>query len=491
MLRGRIFLTPGQSSFLREMRKFLFIVFLFAFHSRSFAQQFSQYNTGTLYDAFENPSQRAFIPDSSRKIATNFLVPNFGTNFTLSGNAQAALKSRAFIYSYNDDALTLGKGNFNYARVNANAYFLMFRLYSSLDGNQEIGLSGQTRFEGRTTFSDESALLLANNSKFINNSYSDLFNYNYRYQIYHQVGLTFRKDIDQQFAIGIKASLLMGVVANQVNVYHSIINFDRQNDRAFISVSGNYGSSFEPGMFSAHDILPSLRNPGASISTGISYLSDDHLKVQLNVKDLGFIHWSSQSFTGDFNNTGVLNGLRTGHFEDTVFHTASSLVQARDIQRSFNTNGLIEISGSRSYWLRNWGITYTPTAILSKELFYTGFTGALVNHFRYHNYTLTLTGSYDDMKYTAVGAQFMVKSPNAEFFIGSDRLFQTANLLSAANKSPQLGSIGTYTGGNIFLGFSVKIGPVIEHPSNSHLIPMGDNRSFLKRLWQRITGYTN
>src|ERR1700712_272243 len=129
------------------MKKILLVLFLLLFSSPIFAQQFSQYNTGTLYDSFENPAQRTFIPDSSKMYAFNFLFPNFNTGFYLSGNAQAALQSRAFSGYYNTAPLQIGQNKYNHINVNANAYSIMFKIFASLDGNQEIGFSINTKAE--------------------------------------------------------------------------------------------------------------------------------------------------------------------------------------------------------------------------------------------------------------------------------------------------------------------------------------------------------
>ena len=110
---------------MRYMKKFLLVLCLLFFTVKLFAQQFSQYNTGSLYDSFENPSQKAFIPDSSKKYASNFLIPNFNFNAFLSGDGQATLKNRAFLYKYNDSALRINQGRYNLANMNANVYLVM------------------------------------------------------------------------------------------------------------------------------------------------------------------------------------------------------------------------------------------------------------------------------------------------------------------------------------------------------------------------------
>ncbi|GAB3912026.1 hypothetical protein GCM10028826_22730 [Mucilaginibacter boryungensis] len=476
-------------SYLNGMKRFLFVLIFLTLHFCVSAQQFSQYNTGTLYDAFENPAQKAFIPDSSRKVAFNLFFPNFNTDVTLAGNVQAALKNRAFLGHYEDNALTIGKQNFNYANANINAYSFMLKVYNSLNGDQELGFFAQSRFEGRGVFSDESVQLVADNTAFSQASYSDLFNNRFNYQAYHQIGVSYRGNVDEHLAFGVKVSALLGVVMNKVDINRSIINFDRAKDRAFLSMEGNYYASFDPGKFSIHDLLPSTKNPGASISFGTLYIADDKTRIQLNIKDLGFIHWNSLSHTGHFNNTGIIDSLSFPGIENRMARTASSLVQSNPVEHGFTTptNSKAEVSASKAYLLNSY-IKYTPTVILSKELFYTGFTAAMVNHFQYHNLVGTLTGAYSDMHFFSIGTQLMIKSPNAEFFIGTDRLVQSLSLARSTNTtSSQISKNSTFSGANFFMGFSIKMGAVIEHPYNASSIPMGDHRNFVKRFWQRIT----
>src|ERR1700744_2414662 len=108
------------------MKKLVFICCFCFITINVFGQQFSQYNPGSLYDSFENPSQRSFIPDTSRQFAFNFFLPNFSADVFLTGNAQAALKTRAFSNYYNTADLQIGKGYYNHASFNANYYSIMF-----------------------------------------------------------------------------------------------------------------------------------------------------------------------------------------------------------------------------------------------------------------------------------------------------------------------------------------------------------------------------
>lgn len=478
------------------MKRLYFILFFLVLCLHLSAQQYSQYNTGTLYDSFENPSQKAFIPDSSRNIAFNFLIPNFNSNITIRGNVQPVIKRRAFEGQYANSFRALQPGKMNYVNMSANAYSFMLKVYTSLDGDAEMGVFGRTKAEVRGVFSDDAAQFFSDISKFGNAPIDNVLNPKLNYQAYNEIGFTYRENITKEFALGFKVSGLLGIIYNKININHSYVNFDETGDKAFLSLAGNYYASFEPGKFNKNDFLPTLKNPGASISIGASYTGADGVKLQWNIKDLGFIHWNKQSLVGSFDNTGIINGLVTGkNPEDSIIRTTTSLMQTQATQRSFTTptDGLAEFSASKSYWLGYSGIKYSPTLILSKELFYTGFTAALVNHFQQRNTVITVTSSFDDTRIFGFGGQFMVKSPNAEFFIGSDRVWQTASLLRAGilHSSGQINKNGAFSGGNFYLGFSMKIGSVIEHPYNASTIPMGDDRGFLKRLWQRITLRSN
>ena len=144
---------------------------------------------------------------------------------------------------------------------------------------------------------------------------------------------------------------------------------------------------------------------------------------------------------------------------------------------------------NKSFWIDDeHDFRYSPTLIASKSLAYTDFVAAMVNPVSYRNFTLSLVTSYDDMHLFNFGAQFMVKSANAEFFIGSEKFTQSVGLLSEKlNKNSQPGSNGSFSGGDFSIGFSLKFGNVIEHPMNASVIPMGDdNKGFLGRIWQSI-----
>jgi hypothetical protein len=472
------------------MKYFLLVICFLFISVKTFSQQFSQYNTGTLFDSFENPAQAVFIPDTSNKIAFNFFIPNFNSNLYVTGNAQVPLKSRAFTGRYLNTGLTIGENRFSRANANANIYLIMFKVFNSLDGNQEVGVSVQTRAEGRGLFTDETLLLLTGSSAFTNNEYSNIFNNSYTAQSYHQISVTYREKISKKFALGIKLSGLLGIQYQQLQINQSHITFDRANDAADISLQGRYRINYTSGDFNKHDLLPSFKSPGAAISIGTALRTRDNFNLQLNVKDLGFIHWYKRSRVSDFNTTRTAPDISTARREDNLYATAFSIIRSADELQSFTTptNGIIELSANKLYWLDyDKRLRYSPTFILQKEVFYDGYTAALVNPIQYNNLVGTLTTSYNNYGIFNAGLQFMFKSPNVEFYIGSDRIMQSASFLGAARKSDsQINKNAAYSGADFFLGFSLKFGRLIEHPLNSSYMPLGDRPGFITRIWNGI-----
>lgn len=473
------------------MKYFLLAICFLFISVESFGQQFSQYNTGTLYDSFENPAQATFKPDTSYNLAFNFFVPNFNSNAYITGNGQIPLKSRLFGGRYiNNNNLTLGNGRFSRVNVQSNIYTLMFKVYTSLDGDQEIGISTQTRAEGRGLFSDESFLLLSQLSKFTEPAYSDIFNNSYTEQTYHQISFTYREKVNKQFSIGFKLSALLGIQYQKLQTDHSNIQFDNLADLAALRLQGNYRISFTPGEFSSHDLLPTFRNPGASISIGTILRTRDNFIIQANVKDLGFIHWNKKSKTSNFDATGIVYDIGTRRREDNLYATTNAIIHSADQAGSFvtPTNGVAELSANKSFWLDyDKRFKYSPTIIAQKELFYEGYTVAMVNPLQYKNLVGTVTTSYNNYGVFTTGLQGMIKAPNVEFYMGTDKLIQSVNVLNSARKSASaINKQSSYSGADFFLGFSLKFGRVIEHPLNANRIPLGERPGFLKRIWNNI-----
>ncbi|GAA4085906.1 hypothetical protein GCM10022392_03520 [Mucilaginibacter panaciglaebae] len=451
-----------------------------------------------MYDSFENPSQRAFIPDTSKQIAFNFFIPNLNANFFVAGNGQQALKTRAFHSYYNTANLVTGQGAYNHLNANFNDYTIMLKVFTSENGDQEMGLALNTRFEGRAIATDETISFFNGFTKFPQDVYANVFNSNYKSQVYHQLSFTYREQIDKRTAIGFKLSALAGIDYHQLNITQSSATFNKTADQARLALQGSYRANSNKDESNFDQIFPIFINPGASVSFGLTYFDESGFKWQGNIKNLGFIHWGSKSNTNTFNGSALINNFSSADRESIIEHSIDSLTQGGQRKHGFitPTNGLLELSINRTYWLDDEGhIKFTPTLIGSKELFYNGFTAALVAPIQLGKHNLALTSSYNELKLFNLGFQYMKKSDDAEFFIGSERLFATGSFLNAAFKSGSQGTMSqaktpptAFTGMDFYIGASLKFGPLIERKMNSSGIAPAGDKGFFGKLWDGLFG---
>ncbi len=475
------------------MKKVLLVSCLLILTIKAFSQRFAQYNTGTLYDAFENPSQRSFIPDSSRQFASNFFVPNLSGNAFFSGEGQSAVKSRIFSGFYNITGVSTGNNRYNYLNANAGNYILMLKIYTNPTGNRELGFFWKTNFEARGIITNETLALFGGTNNFNTTTYNNAFNDRYFSQAYHQLGVSFREQVTPKVALGVKVSLLSGINYQKYSIFNSQLYFDVPNSLATLTLSGvNYKGGLGNNGSTIEQIGLGFTNPGAAVSIGASYKNDKGYNFQFNLKDLGFIHWAGNTskistFNGD---TAQIEVSQNYASENTVSNKLNGITSASQITGNFTTaiNGVAEVSVNRNYWFDyNRLIKFSPTVVISKQLFYNGLTGALVAPVQYDKYTVSLTSFYNDLKIFGLGGQFMIKTPNTEFFIGSDAIYQSAHFLQdAIQGSNYVATIpGRYSGASFYIGFSLKFGNLIESPMNASYVPNGE-KGFLGKLYDKI-----
>lgn len=462
--------------------KFL-LTFLFSFIILTTqAQQFSQINTGTLFDSFENPAQRAFIPDSSRQFASSFFIPNFGANGSLSGKGQNSIHSLINTGYYNSTGLISGLQNRTNLNVGFNSYWLMLKMYSRLNGDQEFGISAQTKAEGYGSITDETLLLLDSYKNLANGTANtDLFNNQLKGQAYHQLSLIFRKKVSPSVAFGLKLSTLLGIYYNKLNIEHSAFSVTPNLREASLTLQGTYISSYS-GKYAKKNVL-GLKNPGAAVGFGLQAQLDNGLLLQGNIKNLGFIRWSSDAVTYNFSGTQNINRISTVRKNDSrILTEADSIINLGGSNHAIYEpiDGTADFSVSKKFNLFTADLYYTPTLTAVKNLFYNGLTAAFVNHVNYKSLWLTALASCNQDKVWNGGLQLMIKSPNAEFYIGTEQLLKSGKFFNRKYVNYNASGI------NAFLGFSAKFGRMIEHPANASYIPTGEERGFFMRMWKGI-----
>lgn len=464
------------------MKNTLWLFLLLIFARPVMGQQFNLYNSRTLYDAFENPSQSAYQIDTSRRIAFNFFIPTVAINASASGSAKPAFKPLIYEGIVNGDNIRIGERKFNTIAFNTNTYLIMLRWLHSVKKSQEIGLSWQVRDDGRIKATNETLAIFDDYELFNSKTSAKGFFNNKGYnQSYHQFSLSYRKEVNKRLSIGVKGSLLSGITYTAFKINDSDVAIDQQQDIIGVSVIGNLRSSFKFDNFDSQAIKPKFKSPGLSLTTGANYKFPNGWFVMGNLKDLGFIKWSKESYDYNFDASDiVIVNASDSSADNRLADSLDKRISNSSTNRSYFSllNGKVEVLINKNYG------NYQPNLILSKSIYYDGADIVLTNNYHYRNFVFTASADYNTSKYLAIGSQFMIKSPNAEFFIGSDQLLKSLEMIKDSRRSTGPYSSG-YTGLSFYMGFGLKFGRILEHQANANFIP-GFNEPWSTRLFKGI-----
>ena len=461
------------------MKKSVVLLLLLTLVKFTFAQQYALYNSRTLFDSFENPSQKAFQVDSSRKYAYNFFFPTVSVNGTYNGEAQNAFKSDFSSEKINTDDIILGRNQMNTFHLNSNIYLAMFRVFSNVKQNIEMGFSWQVRNDGEINVASETLAIFNNYNLFTDDQYN--FKNSGSNQSYHQVSYTYREDYNKRLALGIKLSLLNGITFNGLKNSNTILNIDRGNDSISVLLNGTYRSNFKFSDMNQNLVLPKLKNLGFSFGLSSSYKLKNNWLILGNLKDIGFIKWDNKSsYIYKLKDTVQIKGTANG-FGTRLNDRLNEIFINAESQAGFTsiTNGKAEILINKN--LRN----YQPNLILSKNLFYKGGDIALINNFKVKNFVYTISTGYNLDNNIQVGAQAMFKTPNAELYIGSGQLLTTYNIASSILKNNF--DDKNHSGVSFYFGLAFKFGPDMENQHNANTIPgMEDTNTNFSGFFRRI-----
>lgn len=445
------------------------------------AQQYSLYNSKTLYDTFENPSQRAYQVDTSKRVAFNFFIPTISFNTSFSGPAESAFKTLIYDGLFNGRDLSIGQNKRNTLSLNSNNYLVMLRILKSVKKYQELGLSWQLRSDSRAEVSNEIFALFDDYRIFEEGSNKDLFYVNAYNQNYHQFSLTYRQNPTKRLAIGAKLSVLSGISYSQLKVAKSNIEVNEIADLMKVTLAGRLRSSYKFDNFQNDMIKPDFKNPGLSITASASYKLRNNWFIMGNLKDLGFIKWNKESFQYDFDTGEILiDKASSSNADDRLADSIDNKISSLSEKKSYLSalNGKVELLLNKNYG------NYRPNLILSKNVYYKGGDLALVHNYHLKQYVFSAMTNYNTIGFSQVGGQFMIKKPNMEFFMGSDHLVKTVEIFKNISASESKYSKG-YTGASFYMGFAAKFGRVLEHPANATNIPgftKDPDGGFLKKI---------
>lgn len=439
------------------MNKILAAVLLFASTLPCIAQQYSLYNSRTLYDSFENPSQKAFVPDSSKKYAFNFFIPAVSVNAVSLGPQQQALKRYVFIGSIRKSELDVNQEGKNNLFLSSNVYLGMFKIFKDIKRHREIGFSWQIRSDSYLDATQQTIGLFKDFNNFnITAATGNPFKNTGNSQSYHQFGFTYREDITKRVGLGVKVSYLSGISYNYLKIKSS--SFQRGAGSALVTLNmdARYRSNFlydDPYQIA---YAPGFTNPGMAVTLSANLKLKKNWYLLGNVKDLGFIRWGNNSYDYDFNRPIIAS--RYSAFEAEL---------KRRLENDYEEKGFTSVTNGKVEILINKDVgIYQPNLLLSKSFLYKGTDLAAINNFLYKSSVFSLSAVYNTNEYLQVGTQYMFKTPNIELYVGSDNLFKTLTSIQGyLQEDPELGN--GYTGASFYLGFSVKFGDPLQRRQNT------------------------
>ncbi|MBU0697361.1 MAG: hypothetical protein KKE39_12685, partial [Bacteroidetes bacterium] len=443
----------------------------------SWAQNISLTHSGTLYDASENPVQKSFQVDFSRKYQITIL-PALSSFIYFKGEGAIPFKKLLFNTSSSRTDISniiLGDANSNKINLNLNLYLFNFRIFKNVKYNKELGFSLQLKDEAYGNITDETFVLLDSYRNFPSSSYQNILNNNAENQSYWQLSVNYREDYNNTWAFGGRFSLLDGITYNKIDIETSSLQIYRNNTYE-IPITGKYVSSFGLGRFENKNLIPDLKNMGAAVSSGVSYTSRKGTYLTLNVKDLGFIHWAKQ--TSYYNFTDTIEGTNTNQVRSNFFNGSGKPTDINEVNKSYNSliDTKIDFAASKNFEF------YTPVFLLSKSVFNQNGQMALLNNFRKNAFVFSFNPIYDFRTKWRLGSQLLIQSPNTEFYVGSESILSSYQLAKGFIKNDP--SIGGSPKANFYIGFNVKFGRMMQTIGNADdLLSLNDKETgFVVRL---------
>ncbi|WP_293786985.1 DUF5723 family protein [uncultured Pedobacter sp.] len=463
------------------MKKLLLALLAITSFGVANAQQYALFGTRTIFDAFENPSQKSFTLDSSRKFSSNFFLPYFGTNAINKGNSKFALRKLTQEGVFDTRSLPIGTGEVNHFFENSNIYVATFRLFKSYKYQKEMGFSWQIRSDAHIDYTNETLAIFDSYKRFnTNQQYIGIFNTKGYQQSYHQFSFTYRENWDKRLAFGLKASVLSGILYNKLNIYDSQLFIDPESDALFIDLNGTYSANFSDfNEINKKNFFPNFKNPGLSFGFGTNYTTKKGLFLMANIKDLGFIWWRSNSQRTTVDQSKIIENI--GHNQSNTNQEIKDIFLLSEQPKKFlaPTNAKLDFYMSKRYGF------YKPALAVSKNLFYKGGDIAFINTFIANDFSVSATPMYNLNGVFMLGAQGKYQTPNFELFLGTDNLVATSfQTIGSIKKDATVGS--GPNGASFYMGVGIKFGNVVNHPQFADIIPgINDNEggSFFKSLF--------
>ena len=464
------------------MRRYIVLGWLLLVVFKLNAQQYALFNTKTLFDSFENPAQKSFVLDSSRQIASNFLIPYLDLSSLNKGDSRIAIRNLVNA-GYNESRV----GDFSNPKTiheNINIYLLSVRLFQYHKYHSEMGFSWQIKTEAKTDYDENISrgLFYGTFNRFLTFPLINIFNNNGKLQAYHQISFNYRENYNKQWALGAKVSLLSGIGYAEFYADRSSVALTPATQKMNIDMAAKYRLNYpEDGDFTLSNSLP-YKNLGAAITLGTTYTTKSGIFLMANIKDLGFIRWGKKSYAGTFDITKEVDVATGPSAEKNLQRALNNIATENVAQKAF----IAPINSRADFLISKTLGPYTPNLIVSKNIFDKYGEAALVNTLKSGSFSFSMVPAYTTDKNLKLGLQGMIETPNFEMFLGTNDLMQTYYAGKDITKNDQTTETG-YNRASVYLGMAFKIGYVVEHPMNMSWMPgVGadkDKKSFFGRIF--------
>ncbi|QDW25483.1 hypothetical protein FFJ24_011920 [Pedobacter sp. KBS0701] len=464
------------------MKKLLLALLAITSFGVANAQQYALFGTKTMFDAFENPSQKSFTLDSSRRFSSNFFLPYFGTNAVNMGSSRLAIRKLTQAGVFDTRSLPIGTGEVNHFFENSNIYVAAFRLFKSYKYQKEMGFSWQIRSDAHIDYTNETLAIFDSFERFTpDKQYTGIFDTKGYQQSYHQFSFTYRENWNKRLAFGLKASVLSGILYNKLDVSDSYLYIAPESDALLIGLKGTYSANFSDfNEVDKKNFFPNFKNPGLSLSFGTNYTTKKGLFLMANVKDLGFIWWRSNTQRTSINQSKIIENIENNQSNTNQEIKDIFLLSEQPKEFLAPTNAKLDVYLSKRYGF------YKPAVAVSKNLFYKGGDIAFVNTFIVNNLSGSITPLYNLNGVFMVGLQGKYQTPNFEVFMGTDNFVATGYQAYGLIKKDAYTGSGP-NGASFYMGVGIKFGNVVNHPQFADVIPgindKSDSDSFFKNLF--------
>lgn len=447
------------------MKKIWYLALIIFFPTGVFSQQIALTHSGTQYDAFENPVQTGFTKELSRKYAIT-IFPALNAFLNFKGGAETAFKNFAFNRTVAGSTFSnLGLGNNNHLYLKNSFYLFTYRIYKTVEYSRELGFALQFKQDGKANISNESFAIFDSPKNFNQSSYQNIFNNNAYNQSYWQLSVNYRENYDERWGFGGKFSLLNGATYSKMNITNSSLQIN-SSDSFISSFKGNYISSFGTDSLTYKKFLPNLKNLGLAISGGVSYTSKKGLYLTLNINDLGFIHWNKSTPNYSFDDKITTTNANSVNAANRFSNAFGSVINNNLSNKKLNTliDTKIVLAASKTF------NNYKPVFVFSKSTFRRDGQIGLLNNFKKNAFNFGINSIYDFNTGLNLGSQLLIKSPNAEFYIGTESLFPSYYLAKGyLMKDENIGKNNPK--GTFYMGLNINFGKKTQSMGSADEIP--------------------